>query len=270
MLGATIDFDPDADMVKFEDRLELDRVILVKFHKLIRKITKAFDKYEFHIFYHAIHNFCVVDLSSFYLDIIKDRLYTYPERSAGRRSAQSTLYDITVGMLKLMSPVLSFTSEEAWDYLPGDPGEREKSVHLASFPKPEYADMFETLMSEWERIIVIRGEVSQALEAVRKDKLIGHSLDARLELSAFEEDRRLLESHLGELPFIFIVSQAVLVEDTGEEGLFRSENAPGLTVKVSRAEGEKCDRCWNYSATVGESAEHPLICSRCVSHLGDS
>ncbi|VAX16239.1 Isoleucyl-tRNA synthetase [hydrothermal vent metagenome] len=270
MLGATADFDPAQDMVKFEDRLELDRVILIKFHKLIRKITEAFDKYEFHVFYHAIHNFCVVDLSSFYLDIIKDRLYTYPKTSAGRRSAQSTLYDITIGILKLMSPVLSFTAEEAWDYLPGDPDEREKSVHLASFPKPEYADMFETLMSEWERIIVIRGEVSQALEAVRKDKLIGHSLDAKLALSAFEEDRRLLESHSEELPFIFIVSQVALVDDPGDDGLFRSENAPGLTVKVVRAEGEKCDRCWNYSATVGESDEHPLICSRCVSHLGDS
>jgi isoleucyl-tRNA synthetase len=269
MLGATIDFDPASHMVDFEDRHELDRVILIKFHKLIRKITTAFDKYEFHVFYHAMHNFCVVDLSSFYLDIIKDRLYTFPKESAGRRSAQSTLYDLTVGMLKLMSPVLSFTSEEAWAHIPGDSAKREKSVHLAGFPEPEYADMYETLMEEWERIIVIRGEVSQALETMRKDKVIGHSLDAMIELSAFQEDRRLLESRADELPFIFIVSQAKMVEDPGEENLFRSENAPGLTVKVSRAEGVKCDRCWNYSVTVGESSEHPLICERCVTHLGD-
>ncbi|MDH5639625.1 MAG: class I tRNA ligase family protein, partial [Nitrospinota bacterium] len=267
MLGNISDLNITEGYVPFGERLELDRVIMIRFHKMCQKIEKAFSEYEFHVFYHSMHNFCVLDLSAFYLDIIKDRVYTWPKDSLGRRSAQSTLLDLTHGSLRLIAPVLSFTAEEAWASL-GQVAAKEPSVHMAKAPDTNLADSNETLHGEWERIIQIRGEVSAALEIERREKRIAHSLDARLEISAFQADYDLLEKRKEELPFIFITSQAALVESPVEGGaIFRSEKIPGLTVKVAKAEGEKCSRCWNYSVTVGANNEHPAICSRCAGHL---
>ncbi|MGK7345920.1 MAG: isoleucine--tRNA ligase [Candidatus Nitrospinota bacterium M3_3B_026] len=269
MLGNVSDFDPAADAVPFEERLELDRVIALKFQKLARRITQAYERGEFHVFYHSFHNFCVTDLSSFYLDIIKDRLYTFPKRGPERRSAQSSMYEVVHGMLRLMAPVLSFTAEEAWESLPGDPESREPSVHLALFPEADFLAANEHLLAEWDRIIAIRGEVTRALELARQKKIVGHSLDAAVELSLFQSDRELLQKHETGLPFIFIVSQASLADGPPPEGgeIFKSENVPGLTVMVKKAGGEKCERCWNYSETVGKSEDHPGICARCAANL---
>jgi len=267
MLGNIHDFDPQTDTVPTPDRLELDRVILIEFHKLADRVARAFDRYDFHVFFHSFHNFCVIDLSSFYLDIIKDRLYTYPKTSHDRRSAQSTLYDLAEGMLRLMAPVLSFTSEEAWWSLPGDPGKRAQSVHMTQMPKPDMADTDIGMMGEWERIRTIRGEVSQALETARRGKRIGHSLDAKVEISLFQSDWRILSKREDHLPFIFIVSQVALVKEPGSEEVYRSETVPGMTVFVEKAGGEKCARCWNFSETVGESKDHPDICARCKENL---
>jgi isoleucyl-tRNA synthetase len=267
LMGNTSDFDPATDMVPFDDRLELDRVIMVRFHKLVDRILNAYNDYEFHVFYHAMHNFCVLDLSSFYLDIIKDRIYTYPKTSHGRRSAQSSLHELTHGILRLMAPVLSFTAEEAWGLQPGSSDSRESSVHLAEMPKPELAGQHEELMKIWDRILILRGEVSQALETARKAKFIGHSLDAKIEISAFADDQKIMEERNEELPFIFIVSQVELLDEPHDGEVYRSEKAPGLTIKVLKADGEKCERCWNFSTTIGDNDEHSTICNRCVDSL---
>ncbi|MDH5510855.1 MAG: isoleucine--tRNA ligase [Nitrospinota bacterium] len=267
MMGNISDLDADKGYIPVKERLELDRVIMIRFHKLCRRIAKAFEDYEFHVFYHGLHNFCVLDLSAFYLDIIKDRLYTFPKDSHGRRSAQSTLDDLTRGMLRLMAPVLSFTAEEAW-WSMDQSGDRVSSVHMASAPAMDLAEEEQPLAAEWERILLIRGEVSAALEVARRDKVIGHSLDARVELSTFQSDYELLDKRKADLPFIFIVSQVELLENPSEgEGGFISQKAPGLTVKVRKALGAKCARCWNYSQSLGSEQAHPTVCSRCAGHL---
>ncbi|VAX24208.1 Isoleucyl-tRNA synthetase, partial [hydrothermal vent metagenome] len=270
MLGNIEDFDPESDTVPFDDRMEIDRVIMLRFRKLSQKVVDAFERYDFHVFYHALHNFCVLDLSAFYLDIIKDRVYTYPKTGKERRSAQSTLYDLVHGMLRLMSPVLSFTAEEAWAHLPGDPAKREQSPHLAHFPETDLKSAKDELLEEWERIIAIRGEVTRALEIARQNKVVGHSLDAKVELTLFQSDRKLLEKHESELPYFFIVSQVTLADETSSGEVYKSEIVPGLTALVDKASGEKCERCWNYSVTVGKSEAHPTICERCVTNLAAS
>ncbi|VAX22574.1 Isoleucyl-tRNA synthetase [hydrothermal vent metagenome] len=267
MLGNISDFDPDKDIVPFAERDDIDRVILLRFNKVAKKIVDAYERYDFHVFYHTFHNFCVLDLSAFYLDIIKDRIYTYPQAGRERRSAQSTLYDLTAGMLKLMAPTLAFTAEEAWGFLPGAPGKREESVHMASFPDTAIATEDEDLLNEWERIIAIRGEVTKAIEIARRDKVVGHSLDAALELSLFQADKNILEKRLQELPYIFIVSQVRFAAEPSHGNVFRSEEIPGLTALVTKAKGEKCERCWNYSETIGQAPSHPTVCVRCAKHL---
>ena len=258
MLGNLNDFDPEKNTVALDKRDELDRVIMYKFQQLVDKVVEAYGRYDFHVFYHAVHNFCVTDLSAFYLDIIKDRVYTFPKTSLGRRSAQSTLHELTVGLLTLMAPVLSFTAEEAWGHLPGKAGKPGDSVHLATFPKATHVADSDSLIAEWDRIIEIRGEVTRTLETSRRDKLIGHSLDARITLKVSEANRALFEKRRDDLPFIFIVSQATLADGV----------STATEVKVEKADGVKCERCWNYSQTVGESSEHPAVCSRCAGHLG--
>ncbi len=266
MLGNFDRFDP-ATAIPRAERTELDRFIMGRFDQLAQKVTDAFERYEFHVFYHALHNFCVVDLSSFYLDIVKDRLYTFPADSVERKACQATLYDLTEGMLRLMAPVLSFTAEEAWTHLPGDKASRLASVHLATFPEVGVSDA--TLMGQWERLVAIRDEAQRALETARRDKVIGHPLDAKLKLSAFKSDHQLLEKRRDFLPFFFIVSQVELLTEPMGDDAYRSEEIPGLTVAVEKAEGVKCERCWNYATDIGATKAHPTVCGRCASHLGD-
>ncbi len=267
MLGNLSDFDPDTDMVPYSEQMELDKVIHLKFARLIEKVTTSYDMYDFHVFYHSFHNFCVLDLSSFYLDIVKDRIYTFPAASFERRSAQSAMYELTHGMLRLMAPVLSFTAEEAWDFLPHCAGSKKKSVHMTLFPATSVDTSGETLLKEWERIVMIRGEVSTALEKARRNKEIGHSLDARVTLSLFKNDYALLENREKDLAAIFIVSQAELNSEPLDGNSFISETIPGLTVKVERAHGDKCERCWNYDESVGHSDKWPTVCSKCANNL---
>jgi isoleucyl-tRNA synthetase len=270
LLGNLADFDPAAHTVPVAGRPEIDRFILSRFDELAAKVTEAYERYDFHVFYHAMHNFCVVDLSSFYLDIVKDRVYTYPAASPYRRSAQATMYELTVGMLKLMAPVLSFTAEEAWGHLPGDPALREESIHLSLFPAVSGA-ADSRLAEEWERLLLIRSETLQALEIARREKVVGHSLDAKIVISAFKNDHQLLERRKEFLPFLFIVSQVELVSDPMDgAGAYKSEEAPGLTVMVEKASGAKCERCWNYSDDIGASVDHPTVCGRCVANLAEA
>ena len=185
LLGNLYDFDPAKDAISYHEMLEIDRWALLKLQKLIRKVTCGYRDYEFHVVYHAIHGFCTVDLSALYLDIIKDRLYTAPTRSPERRSAQTVLYHALSALARLLAPVLAFTSEEIWRYIPGD-REGAISVQLTSMPEvvEEYLD--EELDQKWERLLEVRGEVTRALEAARRDKVIGNSLEAAVELYAGE------------------------------------------------------------------------------------
>ncbi|WP_027307390.1 isoleucine--tRNA ligase [Caloramator sp. ALD01] len=269
MIGNLYDFDPNKDMVDYSEMNELDKWALLKLQHLTKEVTEAYEGYEFHILYHAIHNFCVVDMSNFYLDIIKDRLYTEKPDSKERRAAQTVMYRILNSLVKMIAPVLSFTADEIWKYMPHTFDEKVDSVLLADWPRvlEEYVD--EELEKRWDNILNIRGEVSKALEIARNNKLIGHSLNAKVEIYAEGDTYKFLNEVRDYLQTVFIVSKVELYEGIkdGVEYTFRSEENKELAVVVSVASGEKCERCWVYSETVGQDSEHPTLCSRCVSVL---
>ena len=254
LLGNLYDFNPEKDRVPYADLPEIDRWALHQLQKLILRVREAYERFEFHIVYHSVQNFCAVEMSALYFDILKDRLYTFAPRSQGRRSAQTALYEILKALTCLMAPILSFTTEEVWKALPQEPNKAE-SVHLTSFPeiKKEYLD--DALTERWERIWEIRAVVTKALEEARKEKKIGLSLDAQVHLYLPQAVFSFLQPYKSDLKFIFIVSSVTL---------HRAEDEKEVRVDVRRAEGKKCERCWNYELSVGHHAEHPAICERCV------
>ena len=269
MLGNLYDFDPEKDAVKYQDMLDLDRWALHKGQKLLEKVVGAYRDYEFHILFYAIHHFCVVDMSNFYLDVIKDRLYTYKSDSRERRAAQTVMYKLLSDLVRLIAPVLSFTAEEIWQYMPGDPSKRELSVQLEEFPEVNNEYIDNELEERYQRILDVRYEVSRALERARADKAIGHSLDARVDLYVDQDLYDFLKPMEQELPFLFITSQ-VRVNPPGTAAgpdAVQGEELKNLSVVVGQAEGQKCERCWNYSTTVGTLAEHPAICKRCAGNI---
>ena len=263
ILSNLYDFDPQSHLLPLEELSELDRWALFRFYQLTDRIIKAYDSYEFHTVYHSINNFSAVEMSSFYLDILKDRLYTFAPDSPGRRSAQTVLYLIIDGLARLMAPILSFTAEEVWQFIPSGEGKPE-SVHLSAFPEPQLERIDQELISRWERLIAFRQEVYKALEIARNNKLIGHSLDARVILSLPEGWRGLIDQYLKQLPEILIVSAVELGDGEGGEP-YHSTEIEGLSIRVKKAEGDKCERCWNYSPSVGDNRQFPILCRRCVS-----
>jgi isoleucyl-tRNA synthetase len=238
--------------------LEMDRWAMSRLQGLVERVTASYENFSFHEVYHRLYHFCVVDMSSFYLDILKDRLYTFRRDSSERRAAQWVLNEVLMTMTRLMAPVLSFTAEEVWQFLREKPAE---SVFLADFPEAKREFLDPGLEERWERLIAIRDEVNKALEEKRRDRFIGNSLEAKVTIHPGAEDRELIESYAGFLPTLLIVSQAGL----GPEGTgaYRSEEVAGLSVTVERAEGEKCPRCWNWSTAVGSFADEPELCERC-------
>jgi len=264
LLGNLADFDPQADRVEYARLPEIDRLILHRLQGLIAKVRRGYERFEFHAVYHGLHNFCVVDMSAFYLDVLKDRLYTSPAASEARRAAQTVLYEVLQGLVRLMAPVLSFTAEEAWGYLPGA---KEASVHLAAMPEPREDYLDSALAERWERLLEVRAEVLKPLEAARKDKLIGHALEAEVTLYPGDNLAPLLKEYLGQLATLFIVSQVRLGENDPPEGAFRSELLP-LAVVAAKAAAEKCERCWMRLPSVGASAAAPTLCHRCRDALG--
>ncbi len=251
-------FNPETDRVPYEEMLEIDRWALAKKAQLVQKCVRSYEDYQFHQVYHAIYNFCTVDMSAFYLDILKDRLYTYPTRSLARRSAQTALWEILDAFTRLIAPILSFTSEEVYQAMhEGRPPEnRAESVHLLLFPKEQALPDQEELLAEWEKIREIRDLVLKALEQFRKSGSIGNSLEAKLSIHASGEKLALLRRHESDLRYIFIVSQVTVEEDPS------AKDTP--LIEVARADGRKCERCWNYSVQVGNDAEYPSICERCA------
>ncbi|MGE5405526.1 MAG: isoleucine--tRNA ligase [Candidatus Saccharibacteria bacterium] len=262
ILGNLYDFDPSKDRVAVENMSELDRWALLKLNRLIGRVTKAYDNYEFHVVYHSIHNFCTVDMSSVYLDILKDRLYTEKADGKERRAAQTVMYDVIQALVRMLVPVLAFTTEEIWQYLKRE--QDPESVQMADWPAVDEALVDEELESKWDKLLAARSVVSKALEEARRDKIIGISLAARVTIAADEEWLTILNS-TAELDKIFIVSEVEVTNITQAGSDYISlEDTPGLAVKVEQAQGDKCERCWVYSREVGKNAEHSTLCPRCL------
>ncbi len=265
MLGNFNGFNPITDMVSYEEMTDLDRYTLSKLGKLIDKSLNAYETYEFHTIYHSLHNFCIVDLSSFYLDIIKDRLYTLPESDLTRKSAVTVMYILTDSIARLMAPILPFTSDEVWEHMPEFEG-KDESIHLISLPESKDEWKNEENFKKWEQIVSIRNEVTKALEKARADKMIGHPLDAEINLS-LGENFELFNSYKEDLRDIFIVSNVNIFENEKFEDAYDSEEIESLSIKVKKADGDKCARCWVYDKSVGSNSKHPTACNRCVSSL---
>ena len=265
ILGNLADFDPDRDSVPLTELLPIDRWALSKLDEVNRRVRDGYDHFEFHQVYHAIHNFCVVDLSNFYLDVLKDRLYVEKADSKTRRAAQTTMYRILDAMTRLISPVLAYTSDEIWHAMPHDASADRECVVFNEMPAQTGVDADEAFTARWDRIHAVRDVVKKALELARKEKVIGASLDARVELFAEGEQYEFLASAAEEWKDVFIVSEVALME--GGKGDYTAEEMPGLSVTVRHADGEKCARCWCYSHTVGQDPEHPDLCSRCAGVL---
>jgi isoleucyl-tRNA synthetase len=266
LLGNLSDFDHGMDRVADKDLLEIDRWAMHRLQKLVQRVQKAYDEFEFHVVFHSLHNFCAVDMSAFYLDILKDRLYTAKAASLERRSGQTAMHAILSAMIRLMAPVLSFTADEVWGYM--KEGGQFKSVFLTDFPVSETAYLDDGLEARWDRIIAVRGEAAKVLEGLRRDKKIGHSLDAALTLYVAPELYELLSGYTKDLAFIFIVSSVTLAKETDATAdAFSSEVIQGLKIAAGPAKGAKCGRCWMYSETVGTVTEHPEICGRCAGNL---
>jgi len=267
LLGNLNDFDRETDQVPYTEMEELDRWALNRIQELNGRILKAYEDFNFHLVYHNLHNFCVLDLSSFYLDIIKDRLYTSPKKSAARRSAQTAMYEILETLVRLMAPVLSFTADEIWQHMTGK--ERPVSVHVDIF-SPQNKEYQDTELAErWEQIISVRKEVTKVLELARKEKSIGHPLDASVRLGLAPKLADKLAPYEDQLRSIFIVSSVDLREIDQVEGGFESETVPGLKVEVSPSLDPKCERCWIHDPSVGDDKNHPNTCERCRNVLNE-
>jgi len=252
-LGNLDGFDPKTDSVAIGEMLEIDRWAISNLDAVTAKVIAGYEAFDFQAAYNAIYNFCTVTLSARYFDIIKDRLYILAPRSVERRSAQTALYQIADTLCRLMSPILAFTSDEAWENLPG---QTVPSVHIAEFPKASGVNNTE-LDAAWERLFSIRDVVLRSLEEARTAKTIGSSLEAKIVLEADHDTTLFLMNYFDDLRYIFIVSQVEVQE------------ADKLNVRIDKAAGEKCERCWNYSTHVGEFEKYPTVCERCAEALGE-
>lgn len=259
ILGNISDFDVN-NPVSYEDIQEIDKWALARLNKLIKECTEAYDIYDFHNAYHAINQFCVVDMSSFYLDIIKDRLYTLKKDSIARRAAQTTMYEILSSLVRILAPMTCYTAEEIWKYMPHKTSENTESVMLDYYPKvnPKYDN--EPLEEKWAKLIRIKDEVAKKLEVARANKEIGLSLAAKVILYAEGDEYEFIKDKSELLKEIFIVSAVEIKEG-------KADTDVGIRVEVEQAPGEKCERCWMYSETVGEDKENPTICHRCSENL---
>ena len=261
LLGNLYDFDPERDAVPAQDMMGLDRLILHRLQLLTARLRRAYETYEFQVLYHSLLNFCVVDLSAFYLDVIKDRLYTTAPAAPPRRSAQTALYEVLHAIVRLMAPVLSFTADEVWEFMrrrAADP----PSVHLTEFPpvREDVAD--DAMIRRWEQLLGLRDGALKALEEARQAKRIGSAQEAALDVRAPGPLGELLRRHAEDFRTICKVSLVRVIP--GEEA------GPDAAFTVQRAPGAKCGRCWNYEESVGRDARHPAICHRCVAALGEA
>ncbi|RKD24118.1 isoleucine--tRNA ligase [Ammoniphilus oxalaticus] len=258
LLGNLEGFDPATDRVDFKDMTELDQYVLIKLQHVTDTALKAYDQYHFHSVFQTIHNFCAIDLSSFYLDVSKDRLYTEGADSLARLAGQTVMYEVLVALVKLVAPITPHTADEVWKYVPGA---KEISVQLTDMPQSNPALLNDELEQKWDLMLELRDEVLKALEEARSQKVIGHSLGASVDLYPTEEAAPLLRQ-FGRLDEFFIVSKVNIHEEQAPQDATHLEK---VAVKVGQAAGTKCDRCWIVTPAVGEDEKHPSICPRCAS-----
>jgi len=242
--------------------LELDRWVLHRLQELAERVVEAYKRFEYHSIYQATYNFCVLTLSSFYLDVLKDRLYVSASGSRERRSAQTALNEILEVLVRLVAPLIPFTADEVWGYVPNK--EKPMSVHADLFlpAREEFKDS--PLIERWEVLLNVRKEVTKALELARKDKIIGHSLDAAVNLALPQDLLQGLEDYRDELRSICIVSAIEFVDEGKIEGGYKSQEYPGLVIEVIPSLFPKCERCWTHDSTIGHDREHPALCKRCA------
>ena len=266
ILGNVGDFNPETDAVPFEQMEALDQYMLRQACSFAADVRNAYEEFAFHKIYHRVNHFCIVDLSAFYFDVLKDRLYISAPKSQARRSAQTAVWRIGEALVRLLAPIMSFTCEEIWPYLP-KVAARVQSVHLAQFPLT--AEILGDAAipttdsksdEEWVSLRAVRDEVLKALEEARNNKLIGTGLEAQVAITASDPLYSLLQRHAGELRYLFIVSAVTLAQGSGN-------GTGGVHVEVKKADGAKCERCWNYSTHVGEDKTYPTVCERCSAVL---
>ena len=253
-LGNLYDFNPESDSVAYDEMWEIDRWALAATNEMSRKVIEGYRNYDYTTVYHALYHYATVTLSAVYFDVLKDRLYTFAPKSVGRRSAQTAMYKIIDSFARLLAPVLVFTADEIWENLPGA---HEASVHLAEFPNAEAREDEKTLLTTWEKLFDVRSLVQKALEEQRNAKVIGGSLEAKVMLKAAGETYELLKQYENDLAALFIVSEVVLERGGGDT----------VSVEVVHADGAKCERCWNWSTTVGTDPRYPTIDQRCVQQI---
>ncbi len=258
------DFDPNCDLLAYGDMAEIDKWALLKLGEVIKKAISSYEQFEFHTLYSAILNFCIVDLSNFYLDVLKSRLYTEKPDSLSRRSAQSAMYIILDSLVKLLAPVLAYTAEEIWRFMPHTQADDEVSVMLNRMPEARAEWENTELGAKWDKIIAVRNDVNKALEPARNEKIIGKSLDAEVSVFADGEMYDFLKAMETELAEIFITSGALVKPLADAQNAFAGE---AVMVSVKASEHEKCGRCWVHSETVGKTEGFPGICADCVKKL---
>lgn len=255
LLGNTNDFNTNTDYVKFEDREEIDKYMMHKLNMLVEEVTEAYEEYDFHTVYTLLHKFCTMELSSKYLDVMKDILYTFNINHKLRRSCQSTMMDILNTLVKLISPILCFTADEIWSFMKHNDKNESLSVVLSSFPSVnnEYEDCSE-LITKWDKIYELKDRYAKDLEIARASKTIGNSLDALITITTKGEDYDFIKENLSNIKLVTIVSEVELKE--GEDNIF-----------VEKAYGDKCARCWTYSSSVGRNMKHEDLCDKCINNM---
>ncbi len=259
-LGNLYDFDPDKDIVANDELEELDKYALMKLDEVIEIAKQGYDNYEYHTTAHALHNFCVVDMSNFYFDVLKDRLYTSAPDSKSRRAAQTVLYKVLDALTLLLTPILAFTCDEIWKEMKHDSSRDNRSPLFNEMPNEKFIETDSAFIEKWDRIHEIRTDAQKALEVARGEKIIGKPLEAKVTLYAYGELKAFLEDVKEALPEIFITSAVEIADGEGEI----KGDVEGLSISVSKAEGEKCERCWKFTRNIGSDPAHPTLCADCA------
>ena len=272
LLSNTYDFDPNQHRVPYEQLSKIDQWALMRLGRLIAAVQKAYDEFEFRQAVHEIDYFCSVEMSAAYLDILKDRLYTFPKNSQLRRGSQTVILEVIVALAKIMAPILSFTSEEIWRTFPESIRQHTDapSVHLSSFPRGDPRWKNAEIEQDWSYLLPVRTVVQGALEKQRRDKVIGSSLEGTVVLYATSEKYDILKKYENDLAMLFIVSQVQVIKSSvwSSEGHEAVDEELGIMVDVRKAESQKCERCWNYRSAVGTNVQHPTLCDRCIEAVG--
>ncbi len=265
IIGNLYDFNPDKDMCNLKDLCSIDKWALAKLNNLMDKVKNGYESFEFYEVYHAVQKFCIVDMSNFYLDVLKDRLYVEKSNGVERRTAQTTIYIILNALVKMIAPILSYTSEEIWKYMPHFESEKTESIFLNDMSENVNLEITEKFIDKWDKIHKIRNEIKKILEIQRKNKIIGSSLEAEIAIYCDGELFEFIKRNKEDLQNVLIVSGIEIFENG--EGNYKAEEIENLSVNISHSKYKKCERCWTYSSTVGQDSLNPLICKRCIEVL---